>query len=57
MKNHAVGLTGLLGELQLNVPPPALRSEVGSTARRTIESPDEVTEIYPLNYECSVRVL
>ncbi|MBL0155839.1 MAG: Fic family protein [Bryobacterales bacterium] len=52
MKNHAVGLTGLLGELQLNVPPPALRSEVGSTARRTIESPDEVTEIYPLNYQC-----
>ena len=51
--NHAVGLTGLLRDLQLQLPSPAVRSEVGSTARRTIESPDEVVEIYPLNYACN----
>lgn len=50
--NHTVGLMGLLRELQLKVEPPAVRSEAGPTARRTVESPDEVIEIYPLNYEC-----
>ena len=50
--NHAVGLMGLLRELQLTVEPPAVRSEVGSTTRRTVENPDEVVEIYPLNYDC-----
>lgn len=50
--NQSVGLMGLLKELQLNVAPPAVRSEAGRTARRTIESPQEVIEIYPTNYVC-----
>jgi hypothetical protein len=50
--NHPVGLAGLIQELQLPVEPPAVRSEVGSTARRTIESLDGVVEIYPLAYDC-----
>lgn len=50
--NHAVGLMGLLRELQLAVEPPAVRSEVGATARRTVENPDKVIEIYPLSYDC-----
>ncbi len=51
--NHPVGLAGLLRELPLDGPLPAVASEGGSTARRTIESPDEVTEIYPLAYDCN----
>lgn len=50
--NHPVGLAGLLRELQLDVVPPAVRSEVGATARRTIESSEEVIEVYPTNYDC-----
>lgn len=51
--NHPVGLMGLLKELQLSVAPPAVRSEAGRMARRTIESPGEVVEIYPTNYACN----
>ena len=50
--NHPVGLMGLLRELQLNVAPPAVRSEVGSTARRRTDRSEEVIEIYPLAYNC-----
>jgi hypothetical protein len=50
--NHSVGLCGLIEELRLKTEPPAVRSEVGSTARRTIESLDGVIEIYPLAYDC-----
>jgi len=47
-----VGLMGLLRELQLQIDPPAVRSEVKPAARRTFESPDEVIEVYPLSYDC-----
>ncbi len=50
--NHPVGLMGLLEELGLKIPPPAVRSEVGRTARRTSESSGEVIEVYPANYAC-----
>ena len=50
--SYSVGLNGLIRELQLKVAPPAVRSEVKATARRTIESPEEVLEVYPQTYAC-----
>jgi hypothetical protein len=50
---HPVGLHGLLRELQLDVPPPTVRSESGAASRRTIERPEAVVEIYPQNYQCN----
>ncbi len=51
--HYPTGLMGLLRELQLNVHPPAVKSEVGPAARRTTERADEVVETYPQNYKCS----
>ena len=45
-----IGLAGLIKELQLDVPLPAVRSEAGPTSRRTEGGRDSVLEVYPLQY-------
>jgi hypothetical protein len=45
-----IGLAGLIEQLQLAVPPPAVRSEAGPTSRRTEESADSLLEVYPAQY-------
>ena len=46
----AVGLHGLIEEFNLKVPPPAVRSEVISGARRTTVTDGTVLEQYPKGY-------
>lgn len=45
-----IGLAGLIEQLGLEVPPPAVRSEAGSTSRRREESAESVLEVYPAQY-------
>jgi hypothetical protein len=46
----AVGLHGLIEEFDLKVPPPVVRSEVISGARKTIITDGTVLEQYPKGY-------
>jgi hypothetical protein len=45
-----IGLAGLIEQLGLEIPPPAVRSEAGPTSRRTEESTDSVLEVYPAQH-------
>jgi hypothetical protein len=45
-----IGLAGLIQELRLEIPPPAVRSEAGPTSRRREEGADWVLEVYPNQY-------
>lgn len=45
-----VGLWGMIEELQLQVPPPATRSEIVAGARKTIAADGKILEQYPRNY-------
>jgi hypothetical protein len=45
-----IGLAGLIQELRLEIPPPAVRSEAGPTTRRRDEGSESVLEVYPNQY-------
>jgi Fic family protein len=47
---RTVGLYRLIEELQLQVPPPATRSEIVAGARKTIAADGKILEQYPRNY-------
>jgi len=46
----AIGLRGLVEEMDLQVPAPFLRSEVVAGTRKTHESPEGILEQYPMSY-------
>ncbi|MBI5282516.1 MAG: Fic family protein [Candidatus Solibacter usitatus] len=50
---HPIGLAGLIRELGLQTEAPAVRSQAEPAARRTVESPQEVLEVYPAQYDCT----
>src|SRR5204863_7280607 len=46
----SVGQIALIEELGLKIPPPAIRSKVTSSARKTVTSDGITTEYYPKTY-------